>query len=271
METETATRYLGFCAICERDIKLHDGKLVHHGYKRPGDGCIHGDCFAVNCPPYEVTAEPLVRLVGHLMQALAQEEDRLEHLLSGKVTHFDETRIVGTWNPTMIKTSYSIYVTEWYMWQSEMNAKISNSKYEIRGIKTEIARLNKWIATWVKKPIRTLEEDVAQKKAAADVRAAEKEEKRAAKAAKEVAKKAKKEALQARREAILSDIVNRAALIPAMSVEEQSKAREQIRKIYHRNRSWIWMSDSFSVEDSNVLVAAGAKRYHNGRADLSSL
>ena len=53
---ETVTRYVGNCQICERDQKLTvDMKMVHHGYLRPGDGEIHGDCPCVGAEPYEVS------------------------------------------------------------------------------------------------------------------------------------------------------------------------------------------------------------------------
>jgi hypothetical protein len=72
----------GTCIVCRRQIAVRATKtgkppvgakvlrwygglkpshlLVHHGYQRPGIGCIVGDCFAVGMPPHElspVTAE----------------------------------------------------------------------------------------------------------------------------------------------------------------------------------------------------------------------
>lgn len=72
---EIATRYVGFCAACEGDFRLTDHAqdahqhgqrvrhgdlvLVHHGFKRPGEGEIRGDCMCVAQVPYEVSCEPL--------------------------------------------------------------------------------------------------------------------------------------------------------------------------------------------------------------------
>lgn len=45
----------GTCWHCWRNIKrAPDGRLVHHGFQRPGDGQIHGDCLGVGTVPYEV-------------------------------------------------------------------------------------------------------------------------------------------------------------------------------------------------------------------------
>lgn len=55
------TRYIGFCPVCEGHFKCQaeHGRyyLVHHGYKRPGDGFIIGDCFGVGREPHEVSPE----------------------------------------------------------------------------------------------------------------------------------------------------------------------------------------------------------------------
>jgi hypothetical protein len=49
------TRYIGRCGVCEGDYKLLSGRLVHHGYRRPGHGYIVGDCFGVARLPYPAT------------------------------------------------------------------------------------------------------------------------------------------------------------------------------------------------------------------------
>lgn len=44
------------CQICEREqATTIDSLLVHHGYKRPGWGCIVGDCMGVGHLPYPAT------------------------------------------------------------------------------------------------------------------------------------------------------------------------------------------------------------------------
>jgi hypothetical protein len=57
---------IGTCIVCQREIAVRidaetgAAALVHHGYRRPGDGAIHGDCFAVGKAPHEISADTAV-------------------------------------------------------------------------------------------------------------------------------------------------------------------------------------------------------------------
>jgi hypothetical protein len=76
---------LGTCPVCERPIRVRTGKMVHHGYRRPGWGQIVGDCFAVGREPYEVSCEATRdyrRVVG---SHLAFSEEFLGRLRRGEV------------------------------------------------------------------------------------------------------------------------------------------------------------------------------------------
>jgi len=80
--SRTATHYIGLCPVCMNRIKCQGERLVHHGYKRPGDGCIHGDCFGVGQTPHELsdrTAREYLELVVLPYEAEAQ---RMVKLLS---------------------------------------------------------------------------------------------------------------------------------------------------------------------------------------------
>lgn len=60
---ETSTRFVGWCPICEHDVKVRGGALVHHGYRRPGVGYIIGDCYGAQKLPYEVSPNGRRRLL----------------------------------------------------------------------------------------------------------------------------------------------------------------------------------------------------------------
>jgi len=88
------TTTVGTCIVCNREIAVRqlgpqtshpDAKgstvLVHHGYQRPGDGAIRGDCFAVDLPPHELSANAAQDYQRHcettlvaLRKALVQHE-----------------------------------------------------------------------------------------------------------------------------------------------------------------------------------------------------
>lgn len=47
----------GSCGVCFANVKLDGGRLVLHGYQRPGDGMAHGRCWGVGHEPFEVSPE----------------------------------------------------------------------------------------------------------------------------------------------------------------------------------------------------------------------
>jgi hypothetical protein len=44
----------GSCPVCFQNIKIKDGRMVLHGYRRPGHGSTVGNCFGVGYPPFEL-------------------------------------------------------------------------------------------------------------------------------------------------------------------------------------------------------------------------
>jgi hypothetical protein len=64
----------GECQICQhRQILDSRGKLVLHGYERPGRGYIVGDCFGVGHPPWEVACDRLAEWIEQLKRSAAAE------------------------------------------------------------------------------------------------------------------------------------------------------------------------------------------------------
>lgn len=207
MTTETTTRFLGNCQLCEGDFKLADGRMVHHGYRRPGHGQIEGDCPGVHAEPYEVSCEQIKSHLKATERGIEEMSKTLAKYEAGEVTHFTKTsyktsfgRLVG-----ITTVDYSIGVTEYYTWKTEFDARKREIAYTIRQEQARADRYSKRIAAWTLKPIRTVEELVAEEKAAKDVRAAERAAARQARADKAAATKAKQDALKAKRQAIMDD------------------------------------------------------------------
>jgi len=69
------------CQVCELSQCLtKDGVLVHHGYERPGDGWIHGDCFGVAHKPFPAYDALVLwhdAIEGELERSLQRAEDLL--------------------------------------------------------------------------------------------------------------------------------------------------------------------------------------------------
>jgi len=77
----------GTCPVCLGVFKrARDGGMVHHGFERPGDGEIHGDCFGVGYQPWELEPTGLkLFLELKLQPVVLQLQEDLEDLESGNV------------------------------------------------------------------------------------------------------------------------------------------------------------------------------------------
>lgn len=262
---ETVTRLVGFCAYCERDIKLTpDGRLVHHGYQRPGDGAIHGDCRLVHAAPFEVSAEPLRPILADVREALATERAYLDRLVAGEVHHL--TRRFREWRGPSGVATFSRFVSDRYVFDTEERNAIHASKGNVAHLAREIDRLTRWIETWTAKPIRTVEELArieAEDKAA---KAAAKAAKNAAKAAAKAAREAKADALAARKAAEFEAIVAEALSLAERKAagEDIAKPAAKLRSLMKRSNSWTaWGIEKSAAADA--LVAIGLAERTEGR------
>jgi hypothetical protein len=188
------TRHLGTCAACEREIKVRDGKLVHHGYERPGIGYIVGDCLGVGYPPHELSPE-----VAQMLAEYAERDiERLGRMLDDlpNVETLPRHVYVG-YGGGRLQDPY-----EWrevtredvddYTWERLYRAREEKLKDSIAFWVEQRKRAEKLVRTWRPQPLRTVQEEQAQKRAA-------KAEREAAKLAKWEAETAKKVAYYQKR------------------------------------------------------------------------
>lgn len=216
-------RFLGHCQICEAQQKLHNGTLVHHGYKRPGHGEIIGDCYGVHRPPYEVSCDALKTYLPLVQRSLENQQEYLERLETGRVTHLTEIRR-REWHHETV--DYFAGTTEPHMWRNMIQSRIWTTTTQVRQLQFEVTRIERRIADWNPGLIRTIEEEEDTQRAQRAARDADREARRAAKDAIEAAKKAKKDALQAKRDAILADFRER---FTALAVDPEANRAEATR------------------------------------------
>lgn len=217
------TRFLGHCQICEQEQKLHEGRMVHHGYTRPGHGFIEGDCSGVKEVPYEVSCELLKKYLPQVQNHLANLKVFLAGLESGSITHIQFLNSSG-FSRRVELVEYVAGVTEYHLFVRQMGYKVSLTKGQISQLEQEIARLERRIADWKPAPIRTIEEQMAEVKAGKDARAAERAAARQVKNAKIAATKAKQAELAARRQAIVDDFKTKFITLAADPTPENKKA-----------------------------------------------
>lgn len=265
MTTETVTRYVGNCQICERDQKLHAGTMVHHGYQRPGHGSIVGDCPGVYAPPYEVSCERLKAYREQVFATLLSVRIHLRRLREGRITRIVvEPRWRGQ---TAIE--YVAGVTAPWLWECTVEQEAQSAEYRARRLEREIERCDKRTAAWAPAPIRTLEEETAKLATAKAERAAVVAQQRAERAAKRQATRDKQAALAARREAEKADLRAKFAALAtgiAPLAERQAEGRTLLRRITTLGKyRWLWLHELGADES---MVALGIARWTGGTNGL---
>jgi hypothetical protein len=271
---ELVTRHVGFCAMCEGDFKLTpEMKLVHHGYLRPGDGRIHGDCPFVHLDPYEVSCEPLKPYRARLREQARDARERLRELESGTVTYITRGEVVRkSWrrgDEEFVLREFSIGVTPWYDFEREIERAIRETERRIESLDREIARTTKWIDAWVAKPIRTIEEQAAEEQRQRAARAAEREAARAARKAKRDAIDAKHAALAKKKEDLRVEIRD-AALALSASWESRrgeraaQKERDALARKIKKASKWFYDVKAFECVDALIALDLAERHTVNG-------
>lgn len=134
----------GECQICEgRQIVNAKGKLVLHGYTRPGDGYAHGSCYGVSELPYEKSCDALRRWVGQLG---AMREDRIAGLAKlATATELTVRRYTGK-----SRDGYEFVTSRQGepRFANDLDLARANLQSDIRHIGFDIERGNARIAAW---------------------------------------------------------------------------------------------------------------------------
>lgn len=218
---------LGTCPVCEGDFKIQKGVLVHHGFTRPGDGVIHGDCFAVGYKPYEVSAEGCEEYKSVLERSLASQKDYLSRLQTGKVTYFHELRM--RWDRSHEAVTHVVGVTEPYTMRRYFESKVREVESQIHGLESEVARMNRLITGWTLKPLREVTEEMAAKitKEAREARAAERAAKKAERDAKRAALDARTAAREAKKEAAFQALIN---TLKSLDTTETRYSKDELKQ-----------------------------------------
>lgn len=68
------------CPCCFRSIAVRGGKMVHHGYERPGSGQQTDSCWGIRYAPLEVSTEGLEWLIGFHENKLKEDKLQLKNL-----------------------------------------------------------------------------------------------------------------------------------------------------------------------------------------------
>ncbi len=260
---ETATRYLGHCQYCNGIFKLHAGKLVHHGYKRPGTGEIEGDCRGVKLLPYEVSCEDTKRFQGEVRARLYGEQEYLRKLQAGEVTEIIE---ISFWEKKTITHKKGDE-----RWSLILQNRIDHQKSVVRLVQLEHERLTAMVDGWKKAPLIVEEEDLQEKRALKAKREAERTAKWRAKQARRdriAAERSAREKTRADQRQKWRDELKAIADGPGSEAEKMRKALDFLAslrraKYFPIHQGWVG-----NLEADEVLISLKlASRNDRGRVD----
>jgi hypothetical protein len=143
----------GTCPCCWGNFKLtphtKHGKdkslpgMILHGYKRPGTGYIHGNCFGQDWPPFELSPE------GTIAWAKVVEgwKERAEEALKRLERREDTVLVFG-----MGRTYEKDKMTP-HEWGRKYDERIADQKSTIKQMTQDLERLHHAISTWKQKPL----------------------------------------------------------------------------------------------------------------------
>jgi len=143
----------GTCPICGGIHKLkNDGTLYHHGFQRPGNGYIHGDCFAVGYQPYEVSNKANIDYAVVLESHLMKEQETLIFYNSDKCKSLFIMKNQYDKKTQSYKKIIEEITNDMEQWKQVLRTKI----YEVEGnirlleymIKNNTLRITSWKKIW---------------------------------------------------------------------------------------------------------------------------
>lgn len=272
-----STRYVGTCAVCEGRVKVRDGNLVHHGYRRPGHGYIVGDCFGVGRTPHEPSSQTatafrefLERAVEDLgtNKATIEKADELHYSYQIYVSIQEKKTVLA-----LVKRGDAMRYEGHYRIPSFADVQrgiIDHLEYEIKNCKAGIARMSQLEASWVELPLLTWEEETIR------VTEATKAERARVKAERDD-KKAIKSAGRAAREARLQTKIDAAkkrarALLDAVEASDVRAVRRAYLKVLEIKLPAAVQYSFYDehLDRTELLRSAGLIRKHNGKLMASS-
>lgn len=127
----------GTCPICFGNYKLANGRLVLHGFRRPGWGSTEGRCWAVGAQPLEVSVEPVQRYLDMLGREIRTQTDFLAQIERDRPRLFMESRRGHTW----VETDDPKYPLAF-------NAKKQSLGDQIKALTSSAERYRKIMALW---------------------------------------------------------------------------------------------------------------------------
>ncbi len=178
----------GTCQICFREQQTRAGRLVLHGYKRPGWGYTVGKCWGCDYAPFQVSCERTKQFIGEVLKpTLARFEaqlvklqarpESLDHtgkiwvgwqvhktgylsatvtVMKGEPQGYKPTKILATKETRFGGSGQTVKIGDpeplhHPSYEDLLKREIQGKESEIRMVKNDIASFEKKVAEW--KPV----------------------------------------------------------------------------------------------------------------------
>ena len=130
------------CPCCFRSIAVRGGKMVHHGYDRPGNGQQTASCWGIEYPPLEVSTKGLEWLIGFHDTELKKDIRLLEELPNATkisfLVHTPKLRLETiTKDEEGWQRAYDIR-------QGELEGDIRNRRYNLKVLRRNLKEWIEW-------------------------------------------------------------------------------------------------------------------------------
>ena len=139
--------HTGTCGVCGQNVKMAAGgartELVHHGFQRPGDGAILGDCFGVGYAPYELSpaaCEAFLR--ASILPTLADAEATLAKFRAGTIVSIQPLPpyLGAPWPKKICAGDIG--------WEGRVNSEMARLEREIAALTRDKVAFEAKIAGW---------------------------------------------------------------------------------------------------------------------------
>jgi len=142
----------GTCPCCFRNVKLNPKAkkgpdksmpgMTLHGYKRPGFGYIHSNCFGEDWAPFELSNEGSIAYLKKLDEWIESQTAYLQKLMDDKVELlYDGKTLVrhGTAEP--------------HLWARLLKEAVGQTEFGIKSVQREYAEIKKKSDAWKLEPL----------------------------------------------------------------------------------------------------------------------
>jgi hypothetical protein len=171
----------GICSVCLGRFVVEGKGPVLHGYKRPGDGYIRGNCDGMRFPMYEVSTEGCIWMRDGLREAAASHRECARKLRGGetKTIHKVHQKYMGSGEYkktpyTLTKDSPKEHLRLFYAytWEDLVESEAEEHDRSAKNLDRDADEFQKMIDAW-KPGLEFISEDRlnAQKQEVRDAKA----------------------------------------------------------------------------------------------------